>query len=91
MKNSASSLRGFKRVELAPGKRKRVSFSLAPEQFAFCDSQGRWVVEAGRIDFMIGGSSADLRLRGQFEIAAPEAGTAPAAAIATPVTVADVR
>jgi beta-glucosidase len=84
-------LRGFKRIELAPGKRKRVTFTLTPEQLAFYDSRGRWVVEPGRIDFMIGASSADIRLRGAFDIAAPVQGTVPAAAIATPVAVADLR
>jgi beta-glucosidase len=84
-------LRGFKRIELAPGKRKRVTFTLTPEQLAFYDSRGRWAVEPGRIDFMIGASSADIRLRGAFDIAAPVQGTVPAAAIATPVAVADLR
>jgi beta-glucosidase len=84
-------LRGFQRIALAPGKKKRVTFSLGPEQFAFFDTRGRWTVEPGRIDFMIGASSTDLRERGAFEIARAGQGAAPAAAIATPVTVADVR
>jgi beta-glucosidase len=84
-------LRGFKRIELAPGKRKRVTFTLTPEQFAFHDTHGRWAVEPGTIDFMIGASSADIRLRGAFDISKPEQASAPAAALATPVTVADVR
>jgi beta-glucosidase len=84
-------LRGFQRISLAPGKKKRVTFSLSPQQFAFFDARGRWTVEPGRIDFMIGSSSADLRARGAFEIEKAGQGSAPAAAIATPVTVADVR
>jgi beta-glucosidase len=84
-------LRGFQRISLAPGKKKRVTFSLSPQQFAFFDARGRWTVEPGRIDFMIGSSSADLRARGAFEIERAGQGSAPAAAIATSVTVADVR
>jgi beta-glucosidase len=80
-------LRGFKRVELAAGARKRVTFSLTPEQFAFWSPRGQWLVEAGRIDFWIGASSADLRANGSFEITKTHNGSAPAAALPTRVIV----
>jgi len=80
-------LRGFKRIELAAGQRKRVTFSLTPEQLAFWSPRGQWLVEAGRIDFWIGASSADLRANGSFEISKTHAGTAPAAALPTRVIV----
>jgi beta-glucosidase len=80
-------LRGFKRVELGAGQRKRVTFSLTPEQLAFWSPKGQWLVEAGRIDFWIGASSADLRASGSFEITRTQAGTAPAAALPTRVIV----
>ncbi|MEJ0085968.1 MAG: glycoside hydrolase family 3 N-terminal domain-containing protein [Pseudomonadota bacterium] len=80
-------LRGFKRVDLAAGARKRITFSLTPEQLAFWSPRGQWLIEAGRIDFWIGASSADLRASGSFEITKTHAGTAPAAALATRVTV----
>jgi len=80
-------LRGFKRVEIGAGQKKRVSFSLTPEQFAFWSARGQWLVEAGRIDFWIGASSADLRAKGSFEISKTHLGTAPAAALPTRVTV----
>jgi beta-glucosidase len=80
-------LRGFKRVDLAVGARKRITFSLTPEQLAFWSPRGQWSIEAGRIDFWIGASSADLRANGSFEIAKTHTGTAPAAALATRVTV----
>jgi beta-glucosidase len=54
-------LRGFKRLELGAGQRKRVTFSLTPEQLAFWSPKGQWLIESGRIDFWIGASSADLR------------------------------
>lgn len=76
-------LRGFTRLHLAPGERKRVSFTLAPEQFALYDAKGQWLVEAGTIELMIGASSTDIRLRGSFEITSSFAATEPAAAIAT--------
>jgi beta-glucosidase len=80
-------LRGFKRIDLAAGARKRVTFSLTPEQFAFWGSRGQWLIEAGRIDFWIGASSADLRANGGFEIRKTHTGTAPAAALPTRVIV----
>jgi beta-glucosidase len=80
-------LRGFKRVELGAGQRKRVTFSLTPEQLAFWSPKGQWLIEAGRIDFWIGASSADLRASGSFEITRTQAGTAPAAALPTRVIV----
>ena len=80
-------LRGFKRVELGAGQHKRVTFSLTPEQLAFWSPRGQWLIEAGRIDFWIGASSADLRAKGSFEISKTHAGTAPAAALPTRVTV----
>jgi beta-glucosidase len=80
-------LRGFKRVELGAGQRKRVTFSLTPEQFAFWSPRGQWLIEAGRIDFWIGASSADLRASGSFEISKTHMGTAPAAALPTRVIV----
>jgi beta-glucosidase len=80
-------LRGFKRVELGAGQRRRVTFSLTPEQLAFWSSRGQWLVEAGRIDFWIGASSADLRASGSFDISKTHTGTAPAAALPTRVIV----
>jgi beta-glucosidase len=88
-------LRGFKRIDLAPGARKRVTFSLTPEQLAFWTTSGNggsgWTVEAGRIDFWVGASSADLRANGSFEITRSHAGSAPAAALPTRVTVSNIQ
>jgi beta-glucosidase len=84
-------LRGFARVQLAPGERKQIRFSIAPEQVALYDANGRWSVEAGTIEYMIGASAADIRLRGSFEVGAGFLAAAPAAAIATIVNVAPAR
>jgi beta-glucosidase len=80
-------LRGFKRIELGAGQRKRVTFTLTPEQFAFWSPRGQWLIEAGRIDFWIGATSADVRASGSFEITKTHPGTAPAAALPTRVIV----
>jgi beta-glucosidase len=80
-------LRGFKRVELGAGASKRVTFSLTPEQLAFWGPRDQWLIEAGRIEFWIGASSADLRANGSFEITKTHPGSAPATALPTRVIV----
>jgi beta-glucosidase len=84
-------LRGFKRIELAPGAGKRVTFSLTPEQLAFWSPRGQWLIEAGRIDFWVGASAADLRAAGSFEITKTHHGTAPATALPSRVTVSSIN
>ncbi|WOI52418.1 beta-glucosidase BglX [Parvularcula sp. LCG005] len=80
-------LRGFKRMTLDAGQSAEVTFSLTPGQFAFIDQSGDWIVEAGDIQFMLGSSSADIHAKGTFTLGDGISATAPAAAIATPVTV----
>ncbi len=84
-------LRGFKRVELGAGAAKRVTFSLTPEQLAFWGPRGQWLIEAGRIDFWIGASSADLRASGSFEITKTHLGSEPATALPTRVIVSNAN
>ena len=67
-------LKGFERIELAAGERKRVRFDLAVRQLAFYDRQMRRIVEPGTIEVLVGSSSADIRVTGQFEIVGEEAG-----------------
>jgi beta-xylosidase len=61
-------LKGFQRVALAPGARQRVSFTLPVSALAFYDRQMQHIVEPGTIEVMIGSSSEDIRLSGQFEV-----------------------
>jgi beta-glucosidase len=78
-------LRGFRRIALAPGEAKRIGFTLRPEQMAIWDA-GRWKIEPGEIELMVGSSSADIRARGAFRIDSAGWGSAPAAAIPTPTS-----
>jgi beta-glucosidase len=61
-------LAGFERVHLEPGKSATVVFELAPEHLRMLDRDLRWVVEPGAFRVMIGGSSKDIRLRGQLTV-----------------------
>lgn len=78
---------GFARVSLEPGQSAQVKFALPVNQLAFLDSQMRWVVEPGEIRVMIGSSSADLRLRGVFNIAGAVTDVSAARALQSRVTV----
>jgi beta-glucosidase len=64
-------LRGFRRVRLAPGERRRLTFRLAAEQLAFTDRDGRLVVEPGRVRLMVGTSSTDLPCQADLEVTGP--------------------
>jgi len=55
-------LKGFRRVRLAPGESRRVSFDLHSDILSFTDENLHIVVEPGEIVFRIGASSADIRL-----------------------------
>lgn len=59
-------LKGFQRIALAPGERRRVSFTLTPDMLSFWKDDG-WVVEPGRFNVWIApGSQAGLE--GSFEL-----------------------
>ncbi|UCG84839.1 MAG: glycoside hydrolase family 3 C-terminal domain-containing protein, partial [Gemmatimonadota bacterium] len=59
-------LAGFKRVSLAPGETCRVTFTVQASQLCFYDREMRLVVEPGNVDVMVGSSSDDHRLTGEF-------------------------
>ncbi len=61
-------LKGFARVALAPGEEKEIVFRLSREHLKMLDRDMKWVVEPGRFRVMIGGSSKDIRLRGEFTV-----------------------
>ncbi len=61
-------LRGFKRVSLAAGESKRVTFTLSANQFAFYNRAMKYVLEPGKISLMLGSSSADIRLESSLQV-----------------------
>ena len=57
-------LKGFARVELAPGEERLVEIQLHDRSFAVWSvPENAWVVEPGDYDILIGASSADIRLQ----------------------------
>ena len=61
-------LKGFKRISLAAGKSERVEFTLTHEDLSHLGEDLKPVFERGEFELMIGGSSADLRLRRTVKI-----------------------
>ena len=56
-----AELRGFRRVTLRPGETRTVTFDVGPEHLAYHGADMKRVVEPGRFEIMVGGSSVDLR------------------------------
>jgi beta-glucosidase len=54
-------LKGFRRITLAPGERRTVTFELGPEQLSYHGPEMKRVVEPGRFQVMVGGSSDEVK------------------------------
>jgi len=61
-------LKGFEKVNLNSGEQRTVMFTLTPEHLSLLDRNLERVVEPGTFDVMIGSSSEDIRLTGNFDI-----------------------
>ena len=62
------ALKGFMRAALAPGESREVEFVLTVEHLQLLDERMHWVVEPGVFRVMVGASSKDIRLRGEFTL-----------------------
>jgi len=64
-----NELKGFRRISLKPGERRRVAFLLSASEFAYWDvTREKWTVETGEYDILVGRSSAAIRARGKVII-----------------------
>jgi len=61
-------LRGFERIALQAGEKKRVQFTIGPDDLMLLDRDMKWTVEPGAYDVQVGASSEDIRVRGEFRI-----------------------
>jgi beta-glucosidase len=65
----AAELKGFARVDLAPGETKSVSITLDARAFAYFDVAGkRWHADSGRYQVQVGRSSEDVQLRSEIAL-----------------------
>jgi beta-glucosidase len=60
-------LKGFERVALAPGERRRISFTLTPAELGFYDRAMRFRVEPGAFKVMVGTNSTE-GLEASFDV-----------------------
>lgn len=62
-------LKGFKKIFLKAGETQTISIPLNPAAFSFYDpTQKKWVAEKDNFKIMIGSSSRDIRLSGDFKL-----------------------
>lgn len=61
-------LKGFCRLHLEAGERRTVTFRLHTHQLGYYGEDMRYAVHPGSVEVEVGRSSADLPLRGRFEI-----------------------
>ena len=61
-------LRGFERISLEAGEEQTVHLRLRPQDLGLWDKNMNFRVEPGSFKVMLGASSTDIRLHGQFEI-----------------------
>ena len=62
------ALNGFKRVHLDPAETATIRFLLPVNHQAYLDPDLHLVVSPGKVDVMVGSSSADIHLTGSYEI-----------------------
>jgi beta-glucosidase len=69
VKRPSKELRGFEKISLKTGEKKRVSFTVPAEKLAFYDEKlHQFVTEPGFFDIMVGSSSDDIRLQDTIEV-----------------------
>jgi beta-glucosidase len=60
-------LKGFAKIKLKPGEKKQVSVKLDRRAFSYYDtSKHAWYAPAGEYGVLVGSSSADIRLKGNY-------------------------
>jgi beta-glucosidase len=72
----AKELKGFTKVNLRPGEKRRVSVLLDSRSLSYYDPDAKgWRAEAGTFDVLVGRSSEQIELRGKLTLATAIAAT----------------
>jgi beta-glucosidase len=61
-------LKDFRKLHLAPGETRTVSFQIDREKLSFFNDQLKWGAEPGDFDLMVGAASDDIRQVAEFEL-----------------------
>ena len=67
MTRPVKELKGFQRITLQPGEKRRLEFTLGPEALGFYNREMKFVVEPGEFKVMVGPNSEDL-IETKFEV-----------------------
>src|SRR5689334_1003491 len=67
MTRPVKELKGFQRISLQPGEKRRIEFVLGPEHLGFWNREMRYVVEPGEFQVMVGANSVDV-LEAKFNV-----------------------
>src|SRR5690349_564326 len=67
MTRLVKELKGFQRISLQPGEKRKVEFVLGPEHLGFWNREIRYVVEPGEFRVMVGSDSVDV-IEAKFEV-----------------------
>ncbi|MBE6251359.1 MAG: glycosyl hydrolase [Bacteroidales bacterium] len=68
LERPVKELKGFRKIRLAPGETKEVTFEIEPDMLKFYDpAQSGWVLEKGSFTAHVGASSDDIRTRVDFQ------------------------
>ncbi|MEY4135817.1 MAG: hypothetical protein RL386_2167 [Bacteroidota bacterium] len=62
-------LKGFKKIALAPGASQRITFEVGDEALGYFDNSGKFIVEPGEFEVMVGGNSQE-GLKGKLALTA---------------------
>ncbi len=61
-------LKDFQKVKLNTGESKTIEFTIDKEKLSFYNNKLDWAAEPGDFEVMIGASSADIKLKSDFEL-----------------------
>jgi beta-glucosidase len=67
MARPVKELKGFQRVTLRPGEKRRIEFCLSHDHLAFWNHDMKFVVEPGEFRVMVGSNSRDV-IEAKFEV-----------------------
>ena len=63
MERARQELKGFQRIAIQPNETKTVKLTIKAADLAYWDEkQNKWVVEEDQVKFMVGASSAAMKL-----------------------------
>ena len=61
-------LKGFVKLDIAPGEQKTATFTITRDQLQFYDDKQQWTATPGKFEALIGSASDDIRAKAAFEL-----------------------